>query len=59
MTGKETWDLIAPYINPNKHEELNNREMAEAFIITFMALQDYHVREEESLGKEYKGGLSE
>ena len=45
MTGKEAWDLISPYINPMEHNEFNNKELSEAFIMIYIALKEYDERE--------------
>ena len=40
MTGMEAWKLFEPYINPMQHEEFNNKEMSEAFIMLYIACQE-------------------
>ena len=41
MDGMKAWELIAPKINPMEHPEYNNAEMAEAFLVCYIALKEY------------------
>lgn len=41
MTAMEAWKLIESYINPMYHEEFNNKEMSEAFIMLYIACREY------------------
>lgn len=41
MTGKDAWDLIQPHINPMTHQQFNNKYMAEAFCMIYIALKEY------------------
>lgn len=47
MTGKETWDLIQPVLDPMTHKEFNNEDMAEAFCMTYIALKEYDENHED------------
>ena len=47
MTGIEAFNKIKPYIDPMEHPEFNNKEMAEAFCMCFIAAQKYDRRHKE------------
>lgn len=46
MTGKDAWALIQPHINPMTHQQFNNKFMAEAFCMIYIALKEYDINHE-------------
>lgn len=51
MTGKEAWNYIRDKIDPMKHHEYNNAEMAEAFCLCYIAFKEYDINHRKNKGE--------
>jgi hypothetical protein len=51
MKGKEAWNIIQDKINPMEHPEFNNKEMAEAFCLCYIALKEYDINHQKDKGE--------